>query len=148
MRTTIVATVPTVRTGRRFDRSAVSVEQNVLKRGPEDLVPHIVFRRSEIKCCRRQLGEFLLVSDARVEEGNRSGESLFDGRARVDQGPNVAQPVVLSVVVAKSVAQNRNQRNPVVVFSRLDAGEPRMNSDQLSPARNVDPLQPEYLRKC
>src|SRR5262249_9831776 len=148
MRASIVAAVTTVRTGRCFDRRPVRIEQNVLKRGPEDFVPHIIFRRSKIECRRWHLREFLLVSDARIEKRNRGRETLSDCRARVSQRPDVAQTIVLSVVVAESVAEDGHQRNPVVVFSRVETSEPRVNSNQLGAARDLDTLQTEYLREC
>src|ERR1043165_1569877 len=148
MRASIVAGVTTIRTGRRFDRRAVRVEQDVLKRSPKDLVPHVVFRRSKIERGWRHLRQRLLVSDARVEKRNRGCEALSGGWARVSQRPDVAQTIVLGVVIAESVAQNRHERYPVVVFIRLDTGESSVNSDQLSAARHLDTLQTEYLRGC
>src|SRR5689334_17099203 len=146
MRTAIVTAVTAIRTRRRFDRSAVRVEQNVLQRRPEDLVPHVVLGRSEIEGRGRNLRQVLLVSDARVEKRNRGGEALFDRRARVSQRPYIAQAIVLSVVITESVAQNRHQRDPVVVFSRLNTGEPRVNSNQLGATGNLDTFETKYLR--
>src|SRR5690349_20588217 len=148
MRATIIARVTAVRTGRRLDRGAVRIEQNVLQRGPKDLVPHVVLRRREIEGRRRHLREALLVSDARVEKRNRRGETLFDCRTRVSQRPDIAQTIVLGVVIAESVAQYRHERYPIVVGSRLDTSESRVHSNQLGAARDLDTLQTEYLRQC
>src|SRR6185369_15587939 len=80
-------------------------------------------------------------------ERDRCCQTLPGCRACIGQRPDIAQTIILGVVDAEGVAQNRHQRYPLVVFSRLDAGESCVNSYQFSTTRHFDALQSQYLRK-
>src|SRR6185503_12419636 len=112
MRPAIVAGVASIRTGRRFDRRTVWIEQNTLQRSPEDLVPYLALRRGEINRRRRHPGQFLLVTDPCVEERNRGCQFLLGRGSRIRQRPDITQSIVLSNVIAEGVAQNRHQWYP------------------------------------
>src|SRR6185369_12108094 len=71
----------------------------------------------------------------------------FGGRTRVSQRPDISQAIVLGNVVAEVIAQDRDERNPLIVFIGVETRKFGLNSDQFRPTGHFDLLEPQNLRQ-
>ena len=125
-----------------LQRNPVAVEKNVLQAHPEKAVPCLPADVCQIDDrLRRTAGDAGLISHMLVKEGNCRSHSLRQVGARKAQHPDIAQTVVIRIIIVERVAHNAEQRN----FRRCQARaartvEPPKNSEQLGAAIKRQPL--------
>ncbi len=111
MHAPLVGQVDAIAAGRRADQRAVGIDGEHLGEGCAQRGPDGFAGVGEIQHrARRGIGVMAEIG-TEIEEGDRCRDALEDAGMRRGQHPNVAQAVILRVVIAERVAKDRDQRD-------------------------------------